>query len=137
MSTNEYHVEEYKQLMEDRISRVKEIRTMEVLAIGGVSAIYAWLASINNVPPILWYLPVLIPVFAFYRALMMRNSIAILNEYIRRLEDQFNKSKPELEGFESWRAKRQPSGVTRSTYIFWIALIVITLLVPTAILWDF
>ncbi|HEY3415268.1 MAG TPA: hypothetical protein VGM23_00160 [Armatimonadota bacterium] len=130
MPTNDYHLEEYIQLMEDRINRIKEIRQLEVLVVGGLAAIYAWLASVHISSLVLWFAPVLLPLFGLYRALMLKRSVGKLNAYIRKLEAVFNQDSPGLEGFESWRAVNPPSGVTRSSLVFWCILVLLTLIAP-------
>jgi hypothetical protein len=130
MSTNDYHIEEYKQLIEDRISRIKEIRQLEILVVGGLAAVYAWLASMHTTSLALWSAPILLPAFGLYRALMLRRSVGKLNEYIRKLEAVLNRDTPELEGFETWRAGGSPSGVTKSSFVFWSLLVALAVLAP-------
>jgi len=133
MNTTDYHIEEYKLLMDDRTGRIQEVRHIEILVITATATVYVWLASQAALPYMIWYVPTLLSAFAIYRVLVLRRSIRILNEYIMQLEAAFNRESQPLVGFETWRSKRGRSGVTISTYVFWSLLLLLTLIAPLAL----
>ncbi len=124
---NEYRLEEYKSLIEDRNHRIREIRKLEILVVGGIAALYAWIYTNKPQTAVIWFLPVLLPIFGFYRALMLKKSIQIIVNYIKTMESHvFEKENEEIVGYETYRSTIPKSGVTVSSFIFWISMIIVT-----------
>ena len=120
-------IEEYKSLIENRNYRIREIRKSEILIVGAVSSLYAWFLNNNPTSFLLWFLPPLLSIFGLYRSLMLKKSINYIVEYIRKIEETMYKENKNLEGYETFRYNSPKSGVTKSVYIFWIILLIISL----------
>lgn len=100
---NQLSVEQFKSLRTQIDTTLKELKNLELYALAGVIAYYAWLfthciPSIYipvsqykiSISPIIWFIPVLLPMLGAWRVWVNIGNILIAADYIREIEDEFD-----------------------------------------------
>jgi len=123
----------YDDLKKQIAETVRDARATERNMLLACGAILAYLAGRcpNPVPRFLWYIPTALAVFGGIRTLTLMISITPRGQYLRRLEDKCLRDPP-LEGWEAFfrNHRRYRIGVGFSMWVFWIVLIVATIVIP-------
>jgi hypothetical protein len=136
VTANELYLHIYDKLQKEIASSVKQARDTErntLLACGAILT-YALGSAPHPAPTALWYLPLLLSAFGALRSGALMISIKPRGIYLRRLEELSLVNQP-LEGWEphfrshDGRFYRRVVGAT--TWIFWIAIVVVTAAIPT------
>jgi hypothetical protein len=122
---NQLSVEQFKDLRSQISMVLKETRSLELYALGGVVAYYAWLFThcIPSAPVfgseipsrlIPWLIPVILPVLGAWRVMANVWALLVCAEYIVRIEDECDKTPCHIgpdKGWENYvrgnRAKRK------------------------------
>jgi hypothetical protein len=121
--------EEFLALRREVEAQVAETRRIELAAIGGVAAIYAWLAThspIYGIEEWAWLLPILLPLFGGFRSRAIGYRIDDIREYLQKIEKEIPKDRNLVGGWETFLA--QPSRrkyIAKSAWAYWIILLVI------------
>jgi hypothetical protein len=119
--------EEYKSLRGEISALVAESRKLELLAIGGVAATYAWFVTSKVPPGAAWYVPALLPLLGALRAYAIFKRIGEIGDYLRNIEKSLDWS-----GWETHFATKLRSRVSFTSIVLWLALLAFTLLAPQA-----
>lgn len=144
---NEIRIEQYKSLREEIRQRVVGHAPLEISAVVGIAAYYAWLLT-QCVPDLLsaslfglnwsaiWLLPVWVPLVGIWRAHAVSGGILRVAAYIRMIEGQFDNDGLQIgpnKGWESFIEEKRSRSlwlriVSRSSEI-WALLLVLTLII--------
>jgi 5-methylcytosine-specific restriction protein A len=121
---NELASEQYKSLKSEIQELAKSITNLEVLAVGGLVAYYAWMMThcLPMLPySIQWLIPILLPILGFFRSRRHLGQIRQIAKYVSRIEDQLALG-PE-NGWEHFIERRRTrwwgSGRFGSWFGFW------------------
>jgi hypothetical protein len=138
-----FDLEEFKTLRQEILQKVEATNRLEVFAVTGAAAVYAWLATRDHaVVRIVWFIPVLFPVLGFWRAKKIGDQMTIVGGYLelierRRRQKELSGANGELagrdvHGWESyvhrdtvWNKFRDRAGL-----YFWISFICLTIVLP-------
>jgi len=123
-----FDLEEFRALRQEILHKVEANARLEVFAVTGAAAIYAWLTtSGTSLERLVWYIPVLLPVLGFLRAVRLGKQMVIAGDYLRLLETRIRPTEIERgihgwEGYvhqpEVWRKFKDRAGV-----FFWVSFI--------------
>ena len=119
MDKDQFYIEEYKTLKAELLALVDESKKVETFAVAAVAALYAWLASQHIAVFLVWFVPVLIPLFGFFRCWLLLRRIDHMSGYIRRELEK----KHDCPGWESYYHDNPKSSISCSLYIFWVIFI--------------
>ena len=131
----ELRLEQYKLLREEVMSLISEFRKLEIIVIGGLAALYAWLVVNHQQYSFIWYLGTLIAVLAGIRVFALFRRLERMAKYMRHIELLWPELENEVEGGWELYLKRtiedQKSFFLRySVVAFWLILIAATLAIP-------
>jgi hypothetical protein len=126
MNKDEFYIEEYKTLKAELLALTDESVKLETFGVAAVAALYAWLASQHIARCLVWFVPVLIPVFGWFRSRLLLRRIDHMSEYIR---EQIEK-KHDCPGWESFFHSDPKSKISRSVDALWLILGFVTILAP-------
>lgn len=119
--------EEFLALRNEGDAQVAETRRLEMAAVGGAAAIYAWLAThqpIYGIGRWAWLLPLLLPIFGGLRSFAIYRRISDIGAYLKKIEDQLPETQKLARGWENFLASRKKY-LAKSAWAFWIALLLI------------
>ena len=96
--SNQFATEQYKDLRSQIQELARSITNLEVIAVGGIVAYYAWIMT-HNVPDLsvqIFYLrlkwaliiPILLPILGFFRSRRHMGQIHYIARYMREIEDR-------------------------------------------------
>ncbi len=131
----EFHIEQHKALREEVMLHVSETRKLEVLTVGAVGALYAWVLSQDSVHHAIWWVPSVIVLLAAIRSVALLIRIQELGGYLVKIERFFTQttiSSGTLRGWENSRSKHLKRWVgpfANTATIFWSALLLATALI--------
>lgn len=128
MNTDELRIEEYKSLRGEIYSLVAESRNLEILALGGVAATYAWFVTSKVAPGAAWYAPALLPLLGALRSYALFQRIEEIAGYLREFEKSIKWA-----GWESHFASKARSRVSFTSMVFWLVLLVCTFVAPNVL----
>ncbi|MEP6466904.1 MAG: hypothetical protein ABJB05_11400 [Parafilimonas sp.] len=125
----EFLMKEYDAVRTEMNDTVKETRMVERNSLIATTVIWSWLATTDHVAyKQLKWLPVILVLFSAYRAFGLASHIDKIRNYLRKfehsvlLEDDW--------GFEQYYKSKLTSRRI-SSYIFWVLLFLVTLIVPS------
>jgi hypothetical protein len=134
-SRSEIHLSQYSLLREEVVSHVAETRRVEVYAVGGVAAVYAWLVTHGIELSAAWFIPVMFPLLGAIRSYALFKRVQLIAIYLRDLEVYwFGASSPH--GWERFfeekvrKTKETGSRVSFTAFLLWAALMVVTVIGP-------
>jgi cytochrome b561 len=137
----EFHRAEYQTLRKEIEEIIRRMRRLEDYAVAGCFVIYGWLSTHTANNPLgkfAWFIPILIPPLFWTNYNALANGTHNIGEYLKKLEDFFA-GQPESEipgGWEHFRhgAAKPPKRINDifqfSKNIFWLTLLLLTLIVP-------
>jgi len=128
MKIDELCIEEYKSLRIEIYSLIEETRRLEILALGGVAATYAWFVTSKVLPGAAWYAPALLPLLGALRSYALFQRIGEIASYLQNLEKTLNWS-----GWESHFASKARSRISFTSIVYWLVLLGCALLAPTVL----
>ena len=125
------HFEQYKMLREEIFFRLRETQKLEIYAVAGVAALYAWLSTHSVGLSTIWFVGTIIPIFGGIRSLIFLRRIAEIAAYLRELERAFFTTDNLPKGWETYFEEGQSRGImTNIAMSFWVSLLIITILAP-------
>ena len=110
-AAHEFHLEEYKRLVEEIQTIRQSASEFERYAIFAMAAFYAWYFSLSSPAvghfPLLHYapwIPVMLSILGVARAYLARRSILSISQYVSKIEDMYSlaalDSSTTLQGWE-------------------------------------
>lgn len=127
----QFHLEEYRSLKKEIEYRIKATEKIEIIVVGGITALYGWLSQQSDIPPKIWWIPVGLTLFGLFRQIFLLNRIMEIASYIREIEAAF--CTDTLHGWENFLAeiRRKIKGnlLSISGYLLWVVLLIITTLI--------
>jgi hypothetical protein len=145
--SQEVVLDQYRMLRAEVMSLIDETRKIEVYALGGIGAFYAWLVSSTTAKDgLIWYLPTALAVFGGMRSLGLFVRLGDISRYMQDIEAKwsslglldngwetyFSKDErrwPKVPGF--YKANKFPLSFV--TTVFWGMLILGTLFAPSCL----
>ena len=139
-----FDIEEFKALRQEILQNVAASYRLEIYAVSGAAAIYAWLATRSTFAPAIWYLPVLLSFLGSLRAKRIGYQMLVAGDYLRVLEKRLrpaqltdlNHEVLDVHGWEGyvhhpiiWNKFRDLASL-----YFWILFILSTILLPYLLL---
>ena len=125
-ASKDFHLKEYESLKKEVSEQVEHTRKLEIYAVGGIAAFYAWfIGAETNLPSELLIIPLLLAILGAWRsgaALTRINEIAV---YLVQLEDVFALSGQRF-GWETHRKNNPSNPFFLSGAAFWGALVLVT-----------
>ena len=128
---SDLYKEEYQTLRKEVETAMSELNTLEISALGAVSAIFTWLVTreVGGVVQLGWCIPFILVVLCVLRTWAIGKQLEWLSDYLTLYEKKF--IRPELIGWEHFlcqnvagKPRRGVRGLT--TKIFWMALLLVT-----------
>jgi hypothetical protein len=130
---NDDWLEMYKTLHDERVSLGEETRKLEVLAVTGVAALYAWLAT-NRVHGAPWLIALPLVILASFRAAVLGERILIIKDYLKTLESHLFPDESKIFGYEQFNAEQTShkwyKHLRYSAAFIWVFLFVVTVVAP-------
>ncbi len=128
--TNELMMEQYKLLHQEVMSLVAETRNIEVVVIGGIGGLYAWLAGKSNLESPVAYVGTALAIFGCVRALGLFRRIGEISDYMRKIEETWPTSgwETHLKGLE---ADGKCFPLRWVAVAVWAAILIMSLLSPS------
>jgi hypothetical protein len=135
---------QYDALREEIMKHVDETRRLELAAIGGVAALFAWFATrAQGTPPYpVWLIGSLIPLLGAVRSVALFRRVQVIAQYIREELEPVLLSRPgDPRGWETYfeahvgRGKPGPEAGSRVSFtsmLFWLVLLGLSAIVPLA-----
>jgi hypothetical protein len=132
-SAIKFHLHQYESLRKELESCVREMRTIERYALIGTGVVWAWLATNQQIRVhyIVWWIPVLFSLLGGLRTFALIKSVRRLAAYIQTVESAFMNKR--LEGWETFITQNRRQSIRYSIYLFWIILMLATIIVPIVI----
>lgn len=126
--------EEYLSLRKEIESALSELSALEKNSLLGIAAVYAWLASQDHLAHFFKVVaasaPFFIASFGALRASSIGSHIALIGEYIRRIEVETKPGGPEIVGWETFFINATKGGFQTEVRVgFWVVLAAATFLV--------
>ena len=84
----------------------------------------------------LGYVPVMFPLLGGLRAWVLGRQIEVIGGYLHELERDLGKDRKSLEGWEEYRQRHASRFVDIATRVFWVVLLIATLLFPRWYAWS-
>jgi hypothetical protein len=138
-----FDLEEYKSLRAEIVQKVEISARLEVFAVTGAAAVYAWLATRDDaIPRAIWFIPCLFPTLGFWRAKKLGDQMVIAGTYLELIE---RRRRPgELTGLDGELAGRDIHGWEayvhrdevwnkfrdRAGLFFWLSFMLLTAALP-------
>ena len=150
--TGQIKIEQYRSLRGEILDKIRAMQSMELYAIIGLSVYYAWLFThcfpevpanlsflgflgnrLSHIVP--WLIPVLIPVFGWWRVRTYVRNVRRLARYLRLVEAEFAGNEQSIGPHSGWETyiegQRKRSVTSRKSLIgfdvfvtYWFTLIV-------------
>ena len=121
----DFYLKEYECLRKEIQWLLKDYRDLERNAVIAIGLTWAWLFE-RKPPAGAWFIPILFAALGALRASGIITSFHNYHEYIIRVEDAFTRP-GDPGGWE--HTLRRGSGVSKGAYLFWLVLIVVTVIV--------
>ena len=124
VASKDFHVKEYESLKKEVSEQVEHTRKLEIYAVGGIAAFYAWFTRATPHPPsVLLIIPWLLVLLGAWRSGAALKRIKEIVVYLVRLENKFALSGL---GWESRPENKPTSHFLLSGTAFWGALVLLT-----------
>ncbi len=133
--THDFDLEEFKALRQEILQKVDAISKLEVLAIGGAAAVYAWLGTRTvPTPRLIWFIPLLFPVLGWLRAHYLGRQVSMAGGYLEILEKRL-RPVPLLGPAHGWEGyirlpHIQEKFVDPVSNFFWCVFVCLTVVIP-------
>jgi len=119
-----FHMQEHS-LLRNRVGdQIQAIHALERYALGGIILLFAWLTTNHQhlgKVQIAWLLPPFLCLLAWYRAGALGRKLGRMAEYLQVLEAHLLSKSTHSGGWETFMAKKGPTGEKASRKTFWIA----------------
>ena len=128
----EFHLKEYESLRKEMGELVEHSRKLEIYALGGIAAFYAWYLTSTSLrlPKELLWIPVFLAMLGALRSWSVYNRLMDIAKYLRQVEKCLTLKDCDLIGWETHLKlpKNESSPFLSSAAIFWLVLVLISLL---------
>jgi len=132
MSDSWFPKEEYTTLRKEVEDCMRELATLEKVCVGGVAAIFAWVAkdsgSYQGFAKFAWLVPSLIPIYGMMKAKAIELHLKVLGGYLRQIEISQLPSDAKVEGWQKYFEDKSPGERTKTARGAWIAFTILTIL---------
>ena len=132
MSEPWFQKEEYATLRREVESCMSELATLEKLCVGGVAAIFAWVAkdsgSYQNFAKFAWFMPSIITIYGMLKSRAIGSHLNVLGGYLRKIEVSQLPPDAEVEGWEKYFQASSPGKRKKVTEYAWIAFAALTVI---------
>jgi hypothetical protein len=126
----DFNKSEYDGLRREIELKLNEASALERYAVLGTSGVWAWLAThaTSKAYQWFWFIPVVLTLLSFYRFRALEKEFGLFAEYLESLE-----SRLKTEGWQTFLVKSENktrrNSISTSSEVFWITLLVATILV--------
>lgn len=120
-----FHLKEYESLKQEVSEQVEHTRKLEIYAVGGIAAFYAWYIGATTLPHELLIIPLLLASLGAWRSGAALKRINEIAAYLVQLEGVFALTGDKL-GWETHRKNNRSSPFLLSGTAFWGTLILVT-----------
>ena len=132
MADSWFQKEEYATLRKEVESNMTELATLEKVCVGGVAAIFAWIAKnsgdYHGFEKFVWMVPSILPIFGMLKAKAIGSHLTLLGQYLREVEIAHLPEGSSPGGWEAYFEKHGLGERTKQTRRRWVAIAVVTLL---------
>jgi hypothetical protein len=120
-----FHLKEYDFLQKEHLALVEHTHKLEVYAVGGLAAFYAWF--IEHGPPrsALW-IPILLSSLGAFRSWAVLVRLREIRVYLREIESLFAPGDCEPKGWERHRENSRLSPFVWTSVVFWGVLVIVS-----------
>jgi hypothetical protein len=125
VANKDFHLKEYESLKQEVSEQVEHTRKLEIYAVGGIAAFYAWFIGAQPLPHELLIIPSLLAGLGAWRSGAALKRINEIAAYLVKLEGVFAISDEKL-GWETHRKNNLTSPFLLSGTAFWGTLILVT-----------
>jgi hypothetical protein len=120
----DFHLKEYELLKKEVSDQVEHTRKLELYAVGGIAAFYAWFMSPKTPPPSAALgIPLLLVLLGAWRSWAALARIKEIAGYLIQVEAVFALKEPG--GWETYRTKNPSRPFLLSAAAFWAGLVVV------------
>jgi hypothetical protein len=127
-----FQKEEYTTLRKEVESCMSELGTLEKACVGGVAAIFAWVAkdsgSYDGFAKLAWLVPSVIPLYGSLKAKAIATHLDILGGYLRKIELAQLPDDSKVEGWQKYFEGTSPGERTRAAKNAWLGFTILTIL---------
>ena len=124
--------DEYATLRKEVESCMSELGTLEKTVVGGIAAIFAWVAKDDSnagvLAAIAWLIPSVIALYGGLKAKAIESHLKILSGYLRKIEEAQLPPDAKVEGWEKYFEHESPGKRTQVAKDAWIGLLVLTVI---------
>jgi hypothetical protein len=125
----DFHLKEYESLKKEIADLVEHSHKLEIYALGGIAAFYAWFFHETARPDrIVLCIPILLVILGAFRSWAVLKRIYEIAEYLLNVEKVFSLKEPRLTGWETHREPKSSSPFLSSAAVFWAVLLAVTML---------
>ena len=125
VANKDFHLKEYESLKQEVSEQIEHTRKLEIYAVGGIAAFYAWFIGAQTLPRELLIIPLLLAGLGAWRSGASLKRINEIAAYLVHLEGVFALSSERL-GWETHRKNNRSSPFLLSGTAFWGTLILVT-----------
>lgn len=127
-----FQKEEYSTLRKEVENCMAELGTLEKAVVGGVAAIFAWVAkdgsSTGQLAFLTWIAPSVIAIYGGLKARAIASHLDLLGSYLRIIEKAQLPLDSKIQGWESYLEKNGVGKRSKVARGAWFAFILLTLL---------
>ena len=132
MADSWFNKDEYATLRKEVENCMTELGTLEKTVVGGVAAIFAWVAKDggghNEIAALAWLVPTVIALYGGLKAKAIASHLEVLGGYLREIEVAQLPNDSKVIGWQAYFAKNSPGKRTRLAKEAWIGFIGLTVL---------
>ena len=132
MAENWFNKDEYATLRKEVENCMTELGTLEKTVVGGVAAIFAWVAKDggdhNQIAALAWLVPSVIALYGGLKAKATEAHLKVLGDYLRKIEVAQLSTDSKVEGWQEYFEKNSPGKRTQLAKEAWLGFIGLTVL---------
>lgn len=128
-----FEKDQYSTLRKEVENCMSELATLEKACIGGVAAIFAWVAkdsgSYVGFEKFAWLVPSIIPMYGALKAQAIAAHLDVLGKFLGKIEVAQLPQNPKVEGWQEYFERDSSYGVrTRVARSAWLAFTILTVI---------
>jgi len=132
MTENWFSKEEYATLRKEVESCMAELGTLEKACVGGVAAIFAWVAKesdgVNSIIALAWLTPSIIALYGLLKAKVIGTRLKVLGGYLREIEVAQIPPDTTPKGWQEYFERKSPGERTQVAREAWLGFLVLTVI---------
>jgi hypothetical protein len=125
-----FQKDEYATLRKEVESCMTELATLEKVVVGGVAAIFAWVAKdgahAGHLAAVAWLVPTVVALYGGLKAKAIESHLNVLGGYLRKIEIAQLPPDAKMEGWQDYFDKNSLGKRTQVTREAWLGLLVLT-----------